>query len=478
MGLKLTVTGKNLPLFLFFYRVRRIPGLTYLLLISAFLLTVTLITLINFTSLISFLLFLLVSTGVYYFLFDKHIKKVIGLFLFYSLIAIGLYLLQYATFPEWHGFSGPPGGVGADDAKYFYEAVHSIAVNPFLVETRYDLHPFSKVLRIVTRALPFENIHLLDLLFFNIFGVTFIPIFTSEVGYILTKEKRIADLAGKFSMICPIMMANGLILVRDGWTAVLFIGAIYFLLTNRYILLAVTSALLFYIRIASGMQLIIALLLFTYYKFHSYKSDYLKKALLFMIGVVVIFSVSAALYSSVSKYTVAKKITQNILFRENYVKEFMAKSVELKGGTSIAYTIYSKPAYLRIPLGFIFFLCEPFLSMKGLSFHGIYIPRGFLLLCFPILFMFYFKYLIQGIMYISKNKELAMRVVAFAFFLLLLMVSQMSIQMRHKTMLMPLFYIVVAYGFYNKTKAGEISGLAGAVLLFFVQLVVNIIRIG
>ncbi|MCD6398391.1 MAG: hypothetical protein J7L08_00535 [Candidatus Aenigmarchaeota archaeon] len=460
------------PIFLFFTRIRE--NQKRFLLAFSFLLVILLIAFINITSLISFALFLLVSIAVYRLLFDRNIKKIARLFVFYSLIAIGLYLLQYAAFPEYKGFSGGLGW-GTDDARYFEGAVGSTPI-AFQLPGNLAHHPFAKLLRIIANILPIKNIHLFDLLFFNIFGMSFIPVFTSNVAYILTKEKKVANLAGEFSMICPIMMVNGLILVRDGWTAVLFIGAIYFLLTNRYILLATTSALLFYIRVASGMLLIIALLLFIYYKFQSYKSDYLKKTLLFMIGVVVIFSVSAVCYPIVSKYAVEKKITQNILFRENYM-EFMKNSVELKGGTSIAYTIYSKPAYLRIPLGFVFFLCEPFLTIKGLSFHGIYIPRGFLLLCFPVLFIFYFKYLVQGIIYISQNEKLAMRVVAFVFFLLLLMVSQMSLQMRHKTMVMPLFYILVAYGFYNKTKLGEMFGIVGAFSLIFVQLVVNIIRI-
>ncbi|MBC8228551.1 hypothetical protein H8E77_03265 [bacterium] len=76
-----------------------------------------------------------------------------------------------------------------------------------------------------------------------------------------------------------------------------------------------------------------------------------------------------------------------------------------------------------------------------------------------------------------KNKELAMRTVAVAFFILLLIVSQISIQLRHKTMLMPLFYILVAYGFYNKTKLGEILGIGGSLSLILVQFAVNIIRI-
>lgn len=461
-------------IFLFFTRSRRKKDLEFLL-VFAFLITVLLIMLINITSLISFILFLLISVGIYRLLFNRDIKKVIGLFVFYSLIAIVLFLLQYATYPEYKGFSGPPGGIGTDDSKYFHEAVYSIPVNPFLVETRYNLHPFSKILRIIVKILPLKDIHLLDLLFFNILGVSFIPIFTSRVAYKLTEEKRVADLAYKFSMICPIIMVNGLILVRDGWTAVLFIGAIYFFLSNRYILLASVSTILFYIRIASGIQLMIVLSLFFYYKLRSYKVGYAKKALVFLAGIVVFLSISIIFFPIVSEYATKTRITENIFFREYFVKGHIAKGVALRGGTSTFYTIYNQPVYLRIPLSFVYFLGSPFLSIKNLTFNGIYIPRVFLSQLFVVLFLFYFKYLMQAIVYIWKRKQLAINIVIIAFSLLLLMLSQMSLQLRHKTMIMPLFYILVAYGFYNKTKLGKVLGIGGAIFLIFVQLIVNII---
>jgi len=464
------------PIFLFFIRSRRKKRLDFLL-IFAFLITVLLIVFINITSLISFILFLLVSIGVYRLLFDRDIKKIVGLFVFYSLIAITLFLLQYATCPEYEGFSGPPGGIGTDDSMFFYEAVYSIPVNPFLVETSHDLHPFSKILRIIVKILPFKDTHLLDLLFFNILGVAFIPIFTSHVAYKLTEEKRIADLAYKFAMICPIIMVNGLILIREGWTAVLFIGAIYFFLTNRYILLVSVSAILFYIRIASGAQLMVLLLLFFYYKLRIYRIGHAKKALAFLAGIVVILSVSTMLFPILSDYAIKKRVIENIFFREYFVEAFMAKNVALTDKTSIFYTICTQPTYLRIPFSFVFFLGSPFLSIKNFTFNEIYIPRVILTQLFAILFLFYFKYLMQALVYIWKKRQLDIGIVAISFSLFLLILSQMSLQFRHKTMIMPLFYILSAYGFYNKTKLGRILGIGGIIFLIFIQLIVNIITI-
>lgn len=459
------------PIFLFFTNTLSKNNRNFLL-IFALLFTLFLIAFINITSIISFILFLLISIILYRFIFDKNIKKIAGLFIFYSLVAIILFLLQYATFPEYKGFSGGL-GIGTDDARFFAAAV---GLTPIKIPLVYNLtyNPYSKILRVIVQILPFKNIHLLDLLFFNVFGIAFIPIFTSKVAYILTKEKNIADLSYKFSMICPFIMSNGLILVRDGWTAVLFIGSIYFLLSKRYIPLIALSTLLFYLRISSGIQLIVALLLFFYYQFHNYRSDYVKKALLFLITMIIILAISSALFPVVKQYAELEGITNNIFFRKDFVESFMARGIETSGKSSIFYSISTQPFYLRIPLGFIFFLCAPFLSIKNLTNFGIYIPRQFLAQSFSILFLFYFKYLTQSVMYIWKNKDFAMRIVAVVFFIILLSTSQMSLQFRHKTIIMPLFYILVAYGFYHKTKSSNFIGTIGVVSLFFIQLIVNI----
>ena len=56
-------------------------------------------------------------------------------------------------------------------------------------------------------------------------------------------------------------------------------------------------------------------------------------------------------------------------------------------------------------------------------------------------------------------------------FVLLLILSQFSVQGRHKTMLMPLFYILIAYGFVNNTKNTKIVGGILSILIFIVQII-------
>ena len=449
-----------------------------LILLFGFLLVVSIIGFINYSSLISFFVFFFLTVLVCRILFGKDVRRVAGLFVFYSLLALILFMLQYATLPEYKGFSGPL-GIGTDDAKFYSEALGGKPVGPGVMFDRTNIHSFSNVLRTVSRIFPYKNVHLLDLLFFNVFGLSFIPVFTSRLAYKLTQERKVSDLAYKFALIGPILMVNGLILVRDGWTAVLFTGAVYFLLGSRYLLMSGFIILLWYIRLASGIQLAVALLIFSYYKFKNYQGYYVEKMLLGMISFAVTAFLIMALLPTVIEFGQRQGLlfAGSFLFRQDFVEGFIAEGVARSNKSSIFYIISSQPFYLRIPFGFLFFLGTPFLSIQNLSYEGIYIPRAFIGLIFVVLFPFYLKYLIQGISYAWKKKEMGIGLTAATLFFLLLALSQLSLQVRHKTMIMPLFYILASYGFYHKTKISSQLGILAAVAVVFMQIVINFLRI-
>ena len=59
--------------------------------------------------------------------------------------------------------------------------------------------------------------------------------------------------------ICPFTLSNSLILIRDGWSAMLFVGALYFFYELKFVRMVTLTALLFYLRVASGLQLVMVL---------------------------------------------------------------------------------------------------------------------------------------------------------------------------------------------------------------------------
>ncbi len=451
-----------------FFRWNLAKTISLLLFLS---LLVIFLSFISPGTLVNFAFFLLISIILGRTIFKSSILRISSLFITYSFLAVLIYLLQYMTLPEYQGLSGPQ-GIGTDDYQFFYEAIHGVGVyvGSSLVLTGLPPHTFSTILSNVIKIIPTSNIHLLDLILFNVMAVTFIPELTSKTAYLLTNDISIRNLSFKLSLFCPFYLTNGLILIRDGWTAMLLIASIYFFLKKKYILLALATTLCFYIRIASGVQLVIALAFLASYQFYINRTDPIKKVIVALYSIAGFSLIVLYYFPLLYSYAVAKGITENIIFREAFVEGFIAKSEELTGRAATIYTVYHQPFYIRIPFGILFFLCLPFLSVDSLMREGIFIPRNFIMQLFPILFLFYFKWLIQAILYSWKKLDSRIILIAMIFVFLLLLISQISIQPRHKTMLMPIFYILVSYGFYRKTHFGSSLGLISSILLAFIEI--------
>ena len=255
---------------------------------SVFIITFT----INKTSTISFTLFLFILILFCYFLLKEKVFFIGTVFSFYSLVMLILFLAQKYFFPNFQGFSGP-GNASIDDMIYFFQAnpLRELPnfINPDLVQRiKSSPLPFSKVLKGVIFFLPFKNIHLLDLLFFNTIAITFIPVFVFELSFSFFKEKKIAIIAFIFALICPLLIQNSLFLIRDGWTAMLYIGALLFVAKNQYLLTLIFSAILWYLRPASGIQLFFSLIpLFIYFNFNKLKSNKKRGYIIIMISISI-----------------------------------------------------------------------------------------------------------------------------------------------------------------------------------------------
>jgi len=448
--------------------------LVEVLFLGGIIINVVLISLINPISIINFFIFLVLGALLCRILFKSlnDIKKYIMLFVFYSQLAILLYLTQYITLPEYMGFSGPR-GIGTDDRTFFIGATAP--------QSPWSHYSFSTILRIVARCLPVYQVDLLDLLFFNVLGLSFIPLFTSRVAHLLTNDNKVAKLAYRFSMFCPIIMANGLVLIRDGWTALLFIASLYFFLENKYFLFIGTTILLFYLRPASGVQFLVAAALFIYLRIReSVHYGYGRNFIAVLILLVSFITLVVILFPYIETYAVQKGIIENgsiILFRRNYIETFVKEEVESRGEFSALYFLYNQPWYIRISLGFLFFWGAPFFSVSQWFFNGMVIPRSILSQLFALLFLFYSRYFIQAVFYLCKNRNLKMRVVLIIFLFLLIIVSQSSIQVRHKTMLMPIFYVITAYGALYKEKIGTRLGIIASITLFCIEAIYNFIKL-
>ncbi len=172
-----------------------------------------------------------------------------------------------------------------------------------------------------------------------------------------------------------------------------------------------------------------------------------------------------------SQYMVEKGISYagRELYIQNYLNEYP---------DSVITKIYNLPLIFRIPLGFLFFIFLPYLSMDFYV-NSYFDIRKFLLnFVMPLLSIFYLKYLVTAVVSYStavvsysKDKNNIITFVLLTYFIAIFFISQFSLQYRHKTMVMPLFYVAIAYFYYYNTKLGRQIGSMFIVILLSLQII-------
>jgi hypothetical protein len=420
-------------------------------------------------SLISFVLFLIIASimGRFFFKGEEQ-NQIILLFCFYTILTIIIYWFQYIQFPQNGGATGEGIYGGTDDLFFFQEATQKgISYRGDRSTSMLNYSVFLQMFNYVIRL--FKVPGQLDLLFVNILAFTFIPIFTRKVARILDFPETSAKLAFYFSAICPIMITNGLVLIRDGWTAMLLISSIYFLLDRRFVLLCLTLLLSFYLRISSGALtlIFIGVLLFfgTSQDMPKYKfKNKIIYAVLVLIAVLVSIPLIIAFLKGNGIY--------NTFFREGFLGFIQSSS----DTNSAATFIYNLPPVLRVIFAPFFYFGSPFLSFNGIIYQSTVTIRSLIVQFYPVLFILYFSLFIQFIgLYVKMDKKKLISLIFLTFIIAIFVLSQLSMQPRHKTMLMPVFYLIIGYGYQNKNKRSLFFALSISFIMFFLELLYNLV---
>lgn len=433
--------------------------------------SIVLLLAINFSSISAFLYALLLSVILYVSIFRKFNSEVLLLFGFYSLVTIFIYLTQLWSLPEYYGFSGGA-GIGTDDCRFFFQVSDGWGYLPNHCFQLRSNHPYSSFLNFIT---PFQINHIFDVIFINSIGATLLPILVREFVIKFVGDKKVAWYAFIFTAICPFIISNSLILMRDGWVATLFISSIYFLVSRKYIFLVAAILLLFYLRFASGAVTLAILMGFLLIDFkNSEINSYLKPILFF--GLITLLSFIIILVAPLVLNQFGGSSLVENLYREGYVEEFILGGGSGRDVNPLYEKLLSLPAIIRVPLSSVFYIVSPLFSPDNVIVKGIMVPRNFLFsIIYPILAIFYFKYVIQALVVIKKQGLTPILFIAIVFVFTAILLSQLSIQPRHKTMIMPLFYIIAAFGLVNNDKAGRELGRNLIILFVMAQLVILVI---
>jgi|GEM_PF-3520278 len=435
----------------------------------------------NMTSVFSLILYTLIFSVVWKSILKwPDIMQGLGVFVFYAALTLGLYEWQLVANPEYFGFSGGL-GVGGDDSFFYSLAAPHLPAN-FPVRDGYWLrsHHYADVLKLLSKgfqALRME-VHPLDFLFFNVLGLATVPFFAKKVTFLATRDTGAASFAFLTTLICPVLIANGLIMIREGWMAACLIGAFYFAMKRHYFMLGCLLLGALYLRIEVGGLLLTSIIAY----FSLIKRTDTRRpdgpvqrwrstsTILVIFGTIILLSIGFGALLGIEEIVTE---AGSLVYRGDFLESFIGATHSAdRGGTF--YRINQLPWFFSVPLGFLFFIGSPFFTLFGLTNNGEYIPRMLLGNVFAVMFICYFAFFVRGLMRVLTTSNAVMTVLALIFLVDVLILSQASMQIRHKVALMPLFYVIVSYGFVYRKSIPWSAGLVASITLIFVTVGVNV----
>ncbi|WP_162862921.1 hypothetical protein [Salinibacter ruber] len=411
---------------------------------------------------LAFLYFFGMAIVLYAVLVGKSWREPVLLFAFYSGLILVAYYINYITFPSFYGFTSA--GIAGTDDSFFYSLVASSLPSDFPTREFYHTrtHPYELLMEWGT---PFTIEHPFEILFFNAVGAVFIPVFSRSLAQVVTKDERVARLTFWLVALCPFLMNHSIILVRDGWTAALFAGSLAFLLRGKFVRSAVLGAVLFFLRVASGLQLVLVAGIMSLLFLRRLES---RREQLLYLGGAAALGIVALTFAFPILIAKAKAVADGQLIALLYRETFL----EVLSSDSFLATVNQQPVPIRIPTAFLFFLSFPFFAPETAIAQGEFVWRGFLNCIYSVAFVFYFKFLVQGIIRGIRGRSYIARLLVIATVLVVTLLSQASMQLRHKAMIMPLIYLITAYGYYHSSKIGR---EIGCISLFCIA-IINILK--
>jgi hypothetical protein len=401
-----------------------------------------------------------------------------GVFSFYVLATLMLYWTQRWALPEYHGFSGGL-GVGTDDS-FFFSISSPVLPEEFPVRSNYyvSTHPYGLLLRLFSEPMYrlYGSIHPLDLLFLNSAGLALMPFLVLKATRLITNEEKTAQLAFVLSLVCPFTLANGVILIRDGLMATLFIGALYGLVSRRFVLMSVMLLGAAVLRLPQAIMFVGSLWMIAMLAWYGgrpvpgvWRPGWLSMSAL----LIAPFAVVLTTYLYFGPVLIDRLSVVEGLFRETFLNEFVLSQASRDQGTATFYAINQLALPLRLPLAFLFYFGAPHLALDTLVISGSLIPRQVLAALFALVFILYAGFFVRGTIraWDSGNALLLGSILTYCVDLLIL--SQASMQVRHKVALLPLFYIIIAYGLRYRQRDAVIVGLVASFGVGALELLFN-----
>jgi hypothetical protein len=373
-------------------------------------------------------------------------------------------LVQSSVFPDSYGTTSPLSATWTDD-YYFFAAVADSVPSDIITREEYWLYEpmFTKLIRAIT---PMGINHPLDALFFQSGTAALLATSASKFMLQVSRDRTMANHVFVFAVICPFLLMNGgAVLLRDTLTAALFIFSLCCLNERRFVSAVLAIALHALVRPGTAMILMFAYPIIYFVEISAFASrrPYLSMAAAvfgagaLLIGFPLVLEFVGGLYQSGAAIS--------LLGRELY-----ADLTSDSSANTFFLAIQELPLPLKLVLNAAYFFVYPFLSVRTVLDAQLFDLRSLLLNIVAPVYSFwlnawFFAGALRGKPVIQRQREI---LVALA--VILILVGLYSLQTRHKTIVYPLYYILIAVGFSKATPISRRVGYALSAALLLVQL--------
>lgn len=379
---------------------------------------------------------------------------------FFISIAFALYQfnanLYFLPFSEGYRTSG--GIAGGDDMGF-------VKATQLFIDEGVVLHSFALWAGVFCYPLSIiKQINHLDFLIFNAVGHAMMALFIAETIYLLTKNQFATAFGFYSSLCCGFLIYEGLSFLRDGWTATLLAIAVWALVQHRFFSMLVFVLLLGFVRPGSGAVALLGIFFIIWLwpttgRFLSQSRVMSKNAkfviILVLVGIVLLSSPFMITY-------LQEKGVEGSLFRGSFVEHYELNASE----DNVFASILQMPFYLRTPLSYFHYIFAPYFRLSYIDL----VPEKL----FPGIYSLWFVFVLPSICravcisYRTKNYEVFSLFQLYLFVMFVL--SQTSLQLRHKAMVLPILIILASYGMTVRYSFGTKLGIVLAILTLLLSL--------
>lgn len=374
--------------------------------------------------------------------------------------------IQVRFYPESYGCTSPLGA--QTDDSFFFSLVADVIPPGMATRPEYDQYHygFTTIVRWVT---PFAVTRPLDVLFFMSGIAGLVCVYTKQLAYLQTGDRRAARLAYFLALFCPMMLMNGgAVFVRDTFVAALLVLSFCCLYRRRYLAFGFCFALQLVLRPGTAfIVLILYLIMFVENLGVLVRTRARRMALL---GALVIIGLVVPAATYLNWGWVDGQLQKNGIVLSELRREGQDETLAGGFGKGTFTRIQSQPLVPRVALSTAYMFLGPFLNPSNLVTADGFDTRILLMnVVYPLWVLPVYAWFFAAA-FARKEFRSALRRWVVMFLVACFLIGVFSLQSRHRVAVQPLFYAIAASGAMTAPPRVRMAGFGLAGLWIIAQL--------